>query len=1009
MDDMQDEPSWLRGGGGVSGWQSRDLQPRPLHQQLHEPDPFDEMCEWGNGGVEGASMLSPPSSWQSSMHEHDSTFPSAYPPFSDTLTSLSSPSHLLSSATALSYTASSSRHGMAASHPLQHIVPVASLPADVATAAPGSDWSRRTSAPALSELASPRLSLASTVGSSSASSTLSSTPSSVSSSSPASPLVLSQRHAARKPDAIHIPSFIPPASLPTSLPGAPHVFSSSSPVGSSYGAAGSSGYQSRDMTSGTPIFSSSSMSPPTVQPRQLLPRPPQPHSHTQPQPQSQYTDAISPSDAAASASPHPDHAPSPTIAFRSMSIAPASAVSAPDLLSHSQPLHSYSGKERKQTSIRANRKLVETYPMTAIQRLRPGDQPMTVAAASVVAVPAVPSSHTPPGSSKSKSSRKLRVSVMIDVPVKPSLASAAAVSGGLPGLTPPKSKRSVSKAGVFSSHPFAASPPSPNLPFPAPVVATISPLTEQRTMRATGVTVASPVKVSSRLLSHLNDPTSPPVTAPIVPYSSYSSPHVQQSHNASTAVARVMSPFDDDISSLATQQLQRHQHHHSFHSKQREEYKSNDDAQVMHTPAHFTSNHQPRFAPPDDLSQPSTPYSPGPSAHDPHTRSTIHSGDSHSQTPQSAWTRQYSAPAAAPSYNHPPNETVRQLGRPERGSFAAPQQQQPNMARSVSSNQDRSYGAADSSPSAPWTETQPVDRMRHNQPTTPLDDSPYPDGSSAFHSSHPPQRAAYFDKKASSAALSTLAAKFTEMQRATSAPPQPPMPQPQKYGSRQRSESDSRSTAVDGQRTSSGQHPHPLLHHTPALLAQRQQQLLEHFKQSNPTLRALSPEATAFLAALLGAEQAQHVAAHSAHSMQSNAATHNTAINSHSRPPSSTSAATHQPLSCHQQPPNGAMPPLSEKQLQQLQQHLSLQQRHLQQKLAQQFQHQASRPTSTLSSSGQQKFDGRPSSLPHSSSQQSARPASSGSLTPCPMSSAGCELRFRSANEMQAHYLACHM
>jgi len=988
MDEMQDEQSWMRGGVG-SGWQSKEQ-----HQQLHEADPFAEFGDWGTGGAEPASLTSMSSSWQSSMQEHDSTFPSAYPLFSDSVSSLSSPSNLLNSASTFSFTASAP-HSTSSSFHSNATATESSLSGNGAKGAGDNQWPSRNTTPALSDLTSPRLSLASTVGSSSASSALSSTPSSVSSSSPVSPLILSQRDAARKPDAIRVPpfdaphpcsntrpTFIPPASLPTSLPGAPHVFSSSSPTVPPSNTVDPSKYQYqvRDMTNGTPIFSSSSMSPPAAQPRQLMPRPPPPHSHSHTQPQTpQHTPP--PPAATVSPLPPPDYAPSPTIAFRSMSIATASPVPGPDSLSQFHPVQqAYSGKERKQTSIRATRKSVENSPMTAGQRPMAGSQSPAIASASVLAVPTVPTAGQTPPTSKRKSARKL--GVMIDVPVKPNanMAVTAALPAGMPSLTPPKMKRSMSKTGMFSPQSFSSSPSSPDRPFPAPVVATISPLTEQRTMRATGVTVASPVEANSRLAPYLaNGPTSPPVAAPVGPYSNFFSP--PQQHGALTA-ARAISTFDNDNGGAAAQQ----RHQQSFHAKQREEHKSNDEAH-----SRFTASNSSRFTPSDEHSQPSTPYSPNPSVHDAHTR---YPGASPSQTPHSSWARQYSAPAAAVPFNQPSSESVRQLGRPERGTFAVPQQ--PSMARSVSSsNTDRSYQAADSSAAASWAETQYSSRARHSQPSTPLDGSPYPDGSPAPHPSFSPQRPSYLDETASSALLSTLAAKFSAMQRATSAPAQPPT---NNYG-RQRSDSDNRS--VEGQRTPPFNNSNPA-----ALMAQRQQQLLEHFKQTNPTLQALSPEATAFLAALMGAEQT-----HNSHSTPATAAMHNPPSNNNSRPPSSPSLAAQQPFPTSHQPSshNSSMPTFSEKQLQQLQQHLSLQQRHLQQKLAQQFQHQGSsgRPANTFSQSGQQPYDARV--LPPPSSHQSARPTSTGPLTPCPMSSAGCEMQFRSANEMQAHFLSCHM
>ena len=1014
---MHDEQSWLRGGsggGGLHGWSS---QAPKDGRALLEPDPFADFGDWGSGGgAEAAAMIpalsSSSSSWQSSMHEHDSTFPSAYPLFSDSVSSLSSPSNQLGSAS-FSFTASAPQPA-AFSYPPSLPISNSSLPATVAktasTSASEGQWLSRTTTPASAELTSPRLSLASTVVSSSASSALSSTPSSVSSSSPVSPLVLSNRDAARKPDAIRVPpfdapsssshprpTFIAPASLPSSLLGAPHVFSSSSTALPS-STAESSKYQSRDMTSGTPIFSSSSMSPPTTQPRQLQ-RP----SHSPNLPT-----------AAGASSPLPpvEHTPSPTIAFRSMSIATGSPIVVNDSLALPQS-QSYSGKERKQTSIRATRKMAESSPMTGVQRLVPGGHSPTMATASVMAHPALPSAgQTPPGSRR-KGSRKL--GVMIDVPVKPNLTTAAALSGGMPGLTPPKGKRSMNKAGTFSPHSFTSSPHSPDRPFPAPVVATISPLTEQRTMRATGVTVASPVEANSRLAPYLaNAPTSPPVASAVGPpaYSNYLSS--QQHHSTLAAATRATASYEDDNRNSAPhQQHQPHQQPQSFHTKQRdiEEYKSNDEAQLMRGPARFMPNEPQRFTPSDELSLPSTPYSPGPSTHDTHGRLNSHPAAAHSHNPQLPWARQYSAPAAAPSFSHPSNDSARQVGRlPERGNLTGPQQQQQSaMLRSISSG-ERSYQATDSGATASWAEPLYASRTRDSLPSTPLDHSPYADSSPASQGSFPSQRPTYVDETASSALLSTLAAKFSAMQRATSAPSQPPMPHQHGYGGRQRSDSINAATTIDEQRTTAG--PHPLFNSgnaSAALLAQRQQQLLEHFKQTNPTLQALSPEATAFLAALMSAEQTQHVA-HNSQSMQAAAGKRTPPLSSTSRPPSSPTVANHSSFPpSHNQPSHGSMPPFTEKQLQQLQQHLSIQQRHLQQKLAQQLQHQGGRHTSSFATSGQQQYNARHSPPTVSSSHQSDRPASTGPLTPCPMSSAGCELQFRSANEMQAHFLACHM
>ena len=1021
MDDTQDEQSWMRGGSGVSGWQapsSKDLhQPHP-HSHQHrslESDPFAEFGEWDSGGAESAPVMPQSSSWQSSMLEHDSTFPSAYPLFSEpSVQSLSSPSNLLGSAHSFSFPASAA-NSMPPLYLPNHTVNDSSLPATVTKGASDVAWPSRTTTPSLVDLTSPSLSLASTAGSSSASSALSSTPSSVNTSSPVSPLILSSRDAARKPDAIRVPpfdapsastrpTFIPPSSLPTSLPGAPHIFSSSSDVTPST-ASDSSKYQSRDMTSGTPIFSSSSMSPPTMPPRQLMPRSNQYQPLSQPSP---------PAAAAASPLSPPDPATSPTIAFRSMHIATGSPLVGAEPMSrfhqphsHSHPysqLQSFSGKERKQTSIRSTRKSVENSPMTGVQRVMgsSSSQPPTMATASIMAVPSVPSAgQTPPGS-KRKTSRKL--GVMIDVPVKPSAAAAAALSGGLPGLTPPKMRRSMNRAGAFSPQSFSSSPASPDRPFPSAVVATISPLTEQRTMRATGVTVASPVEANSRLAPYLanSTPNSPPIAAPLGPYTNFAS---SQQQGASTAGARALSPYDEDNRGVAV--LQRHQHQQqqqqsSFHGKQREEYKTNDEAQQMRGPSRFTSSEQQRFTSHDELSLPSTPYSPASSAHDAQSRSNAHPSASHLHTSQSPWARQYSAPATAPSFSHSSNESVRQLGRSDRATFTLPSQQSAMSRSNSSNNNDRSYQAADSGATPLWAE-QYANRVRHNQPTTPLDNSPYPDNSAASHSALIPQRPCFLDENASSALLSTLAAKFSVMQRATSAPGQPQIPQQNNFSGRQRSDSNSPGKSMEGQRTPPGQPPHPLFNgNSSALLTQRHQQLLEHFKQSNPTLQALSPEATAFLAALMGAEQAQQQLPSQSHSMQpAPTAARNAAANNSSRPPSSPSLPSRQPFpSSHHQPSSqqGPMPPFTEKQLQQLQQHLSLQQRHLQQKLAQQLQHQGSRPATSFPS-GQQQYETR---------HPSAGPASTGPLTNCPMSSAGCEMQFRSANEMQAHFLACH-
>jgi len=492
------------------------------------------------------------------------------------------------------------------------------------------------------------------------------------------------------------------------------------------------------------------------------------------------------------------------------------------------------------------------------------------------------------------------------------------------------------------------------------------------------------VEANPRLAPYLanTSPASPTAAAPVGPFSHFLASQPQ--HTAVKLAARAVPVYDDEHQRGSAQFAQHSQsrQQHSFHAKLREEFKSNDEAQLSHAPA--------RFVPPDEHSLPSTPHSPASSTHE--TLSLLTGG-----YPSAAplWSRQYSAPAAManpPFAQSSSDSPTRQSGGSERGTFAVPQQQ-PTMSRSMSgAHSDRSYQPADISGAiVAWAEQQYANRARQSQPTTPMDNVPYADGL-AIHSSLSLQRPTYLDETAANASFA-LAAKLSAMQRATSAPSQPQLPQAHHSAGRQRTDSDSRGGSMERQVMPTDAQSHPASsYNSPALAGLRHQQLLEHFKQSNPTLQALSPEATSILARLMSAEQAQPHARHDSPSMQPSSATHYAPSKHASRPPSSSSTASQQahPASVHQP---CHMPAFSEAQLQQLQQHLGLQQLQLQHKLVQQTQHHASRPSS------QQHYDAR----------HAAPQLSNGVLTSCPMSSAGCDMQFLTASEMQAHFLACHV
>ena len=638
---------------------------------------------------------------------------------------------------------------------------------------------------------------------------------------------------------------------------------------------------------------------------------------------------------------------------------------------------------------------MENSPIAPAPRAAPSSQPPAVATASVVPTQPLPA---PP---KRKSARKL--GVMIDVPVKPNQAAAAALSRT--GLTPPKSRRTMNRAGAFSPQSFVSSPPSPGRALASPVVAaTISPLTEHRTMRATGVTVASPIDANARLMPYLANgtPTSPTAAAAVSSLAPFLS---QLQHNASLLAARAVPLYNDSSRGMAAfgqlGQFPQPPQPPSLLAKQREEFKSNDEAPLLSALSRF---------PADDRSLPSTPYSPASSTHDVLGR--LGGGPaSATASLDSAWSRQYSAPAATSHHAFSQLSDGIQAGhavRNESSSYAGPQQQQqhPAMSRSVSSSHNGRSAAGVNAASAAWAEQHYRNGARESQPSTPHDSSPYADFGSS-RNPLPSQRQTYFDETATNASIA-LAAKLSAMQRATSAPAQPPLAHAHSLNGRQRADPDSRSTSMERQHTPPGPQPHqaPGGYNAPAMAALRQQQLLEHFKQSNPALQALSPEATKMLAALMSAEQAQQHAQHTSPLLQPSAATHFQHSSSGERPPSSSSVNSQQASpATHRQSP---APSLSEAQLHQLQQHLGLQQLHLQHKLAQQAQHHSSRANS---SQQQQQHEVRHASHQPGGTQHQTSSASSGLIAPtaCPMSSGGCEMQFRSAAEMQAHFLACHM
>ena len=281
--------------------------------------------------------------------------------------------------------------------------------------------------------------------------------------------------------------------------------------------------------------------------------------------------------------------------------------------------------------------------------------------------------------------------------------------------------------------------------------------------------------------------------------------------------------------------------------------------------------------------------------------------------------------------------------------------------------------------------------------------SPNPsDGSGGYGGGQRP--GPYLDDATSTAVLSQLAASLSHLQRATSAPaPLQPAMQGVVGGGRGR---------VEG---GGGIPPallNPQLH--PALLAERQAALMRQFRQSNSALQNLSPDATAFLAAL------------------STQIGHSTEGPPQMPPPQvqqplNTFSPVPRPLSSSSRPPpfpttQGPAADLRQLQVQRMQANVQQQQQRLQPHAASdaftQRLIEATSPAALPSPAHDYSH-----SRPGSSHSLASRPRSGGGLhgageaqhmrgllTPCPLAgNTGCVEMFGSLAELQHHYITTHM
>ena len=279
----------------------------------------------------------------------------------------------------------------------------------------------------------------------------------------------------------------------------------------------------------------------------------------------------------------------------------------------------------------------------------------------------------------------------------------------------------------------------------------------------------------------------------------------------------------------------------------------------------------------------------------------------------------------------------------------------------------------------------------------------------------------YLDDATSTAVLSTLAASLSQLHRTASAPAPPSQQQQllqqQLAMARQRTNGGDDADQRPAQPTAGGSSSsHSLLDGlNPQLLAARQAQLTQHFKQANSALQNLSPDATAILAALsarMGQQAAEQGGAPPASNGQLPSSrpgfppspvmlpssSHSSSPSlSGTRPPSSASSTSSSPAPSLQQ--------TAERQLRQLQAQIIAQQNQLQHRLQQ----ERDRAAAAQQQHRQQQQGAALFNTPQRQQQYSSHAASSGNgLTACPMASSGCPERFASLPELQHHYVLRH-
>ena len=704
--------------------------------------------------------------------------------------------------------------------------------------------------------------------------------------------------------------------------------------------------------------------------------------------------------AAADGAPHPGHS-SPSIKFSGMALHQQSQ----QPLLHTGQVGGGDGKERKLSSIRRARREVTTSPlMHPLPRVYPSFSSPPALPSSSTSSPSTssplittasalpfPSPPTPPPPAKRKSSRKF--GVMIDVPIKPSPSSTSPPKrkGGSRALTPAGGVEGVE--GVVGLGGAKA------------VVAIVSPLQGDRHvgLGRGGVAIAAAVNV--RGAGGVDG-------APMLPFDAY--PGAEGTGWADQGEgAPSIGGFAPPLSRSARSAVRR------FSSPQ-------DCVDPQALPAHGGSSRQ-VSAPMSSSLQ--SDFSSPPSSSD-------HSSYA---SPSSLAQRTSGCPLQQQQRFTPdlhPFKREEQL-RPQR---TAPQPQGPWS--------DFPYREGGQGEHQPAPHPQGEWLRQPSPPFSAYSPSVQDDGFTFL----PRSSAAYLDDATSTAVLSTLAASLSHLHRATSAPaPAQLSGQVRERGGGESGDGEGRGERGERQTPS----PSLLLQQSQmqqtsaALLAERQLQWMRHFSKTNPAQHSLTPDATAFLAAL----SAQLTNAGADSRLQSGAHQQSPMPRGGLRPPSSSSPPL---VSDHQRPPpslqSASLAQSAERQLRQLQMQIDAQQKHIQQRLQQ---HEGSQWTNGGSRGGSGGGYGQPqqqqrmgdhstpshnplamqsphgndafashSQRPHNSNNHnSGRPISAaqqplpsghggarGLQTPCPLAaSTGCSEHFSSLSELQQHYINTHM